>query len=60
MVRVVPSVMVRYLESRRYTEKSDVYSFGLILFELISGREVVFGDSDGQRQHITHWASTYI
>ncbi|XP_031485008.1 probable LRR receptor-like serine/threonine-protein kinase PAM74 isoform X2 [Nymphaea colorata] len=48
-----------YSETSILTKMSDIYSFGVVLFELICGREAIFGSLE-EHFHIVEWAKSKI
>jgi len=54
-----PAGTLAYLDpefqrSGNLNKKSDIYSFGILLFEIVTGKPVVFPGS-GYNTHIVHW-----
>ncbi|KAF3783576.1 putative serine/threonine-protein kinase [Nymphaea thermarum] len=48
-----------YSETSILTKMSDIYSFGVVLFELMCGREAIFGSLE-EHFHIVEWAKSKI
>ncbi|XP_031500834.2 probable leucine-rich repeat receptor-like protein kinase At2g28990 [Nymphaea colorata] len=48
-----------YYNTGKLTTKSDVYSFGVVLFELLTGRPVLFSEN-GLLTSVVKWAKTII
>uniref|UniRef100_A0A1D1Z2W1 Proline-rich receptor-like protein kinase PERK12 n=1 Tax=Anthurium amnicola TaxID=1678845 RepID=A0A1D1Z2W1_9ARAE len=49
-----------YAEQGIVSVRTDVYAFGVVLFQLISGREIGHAKTEAQKQHLLQWAEPLV